>query len=1053
MSSKFFTNQDGNTLSNRLRDILSDYPIANAEFLIGYLRISGFSHIADLIGNVKKARILVGIDVDKFIVDAKRKAQEANLFNNELFSDAFITQQQKELSDAPYIKSVEQSVSILSDLLKSGGIELRIARDKNIHAKIYILREETRERNDGRTDHRGSVITGSSNLSENGLERNFEFNVELRDSDEISFSLNEFEKLWKDAIEIRHDDIANVAEKSYLKEVTPFEVYMKFLIEHFGERIEFDPTLATLLPPGYYKLAYQMDAVQEGVTKIRAHGGFFLADVVGLGKTITASMIVKKLLFETRGKVLIIAPPSIQKEWEETFRKLQIGQIRHYDFKSYRQLDKVKEPEEYEIVIIDESHKFKNIATAAYSQLERICKERSQFRKKIILISATPFNNKPADIANQLYLFQNKRASTIDSHPNLESFFGQISKEYDELLKKDNPLAPEVITSRLTDLAGRMRDQILRYVMVRRTRSDLKLERYRADIEAQGLTTPRVNPINEIVYLMSDPLAKAFEQSVTILGEAIQYSHYQLLAALNEQGRKKYGKAGNIFELSSENLAKIIKTMMIKRLESSFHALKESIRRQINHLHHLIGMFEAGEIYLVPSIDFAKLFDEEDEIIEQKALDLIDNGKAKLFHSSDFNDGFVEKLQADLDLFVKLDRLWDGLNDDPKLDTFSLELQKQKGKKLVVFTESKDTALYLHHHLKDKGRMLIVHGGNREEMRELVRENFDPNYATQKDEYDVIITTDALSEGVNMHRANIVYNYDIPWNSTRLMQRIGRINRIGTPHSEIFVHNFIPSAQSDAVIDLTKKAFVKLQTFHATLGEDNPVFIAQEQVGTKAIFTGEEDKPDVELVFLEELRAFRDGYPKRFRTIKELPQKVRVQRRAGEETFVFVKSSESKSYYCVKESEALPITFVQMAEKLRAEETEQGISPLIERHYDDVKIAIEAYEAQFATTAVQTQTIKIAHKLDKEALILLKSWREKAVASRESLEMIMNALQQGRFANLAKALRKLKGENPSIIEAGIKKIIIDYGLRTDIESTLLDTTLPVEIILSETFIG
>jgi SNF2 family DNA or RNA helicase len=155
-------------------------------------------------------------------------------------------------------------------------------------------------------------------------------------------------------------------------------------------------------------MAYQLDAVTEGLSKIKKHNGFFLADVVGLGKTVTTAMVVKKLLFDIRGEVLVIAPPSIQKEWKETFEKFEIGTIRHYDINSLGKLEGIQETERYELVIIDESHKFKNYATSRYKELERICKEQTKYKKKVILISATPLNNKPMDIAINFIYFKTK---------------------------------------------------------------------------------------------------------------------------------------------------------------------------------------------------------------------------------------------------------------------------------------------------------------------------------------------------------------------------------------------------------------------------------------------------------------------------------------------------------------------------------------------------------------------------------------------------------------------------------------------------------------------
>ncbi len=768
MNSKFFTNKNSNTLENRLTDILTHYDIKNLEFLIGYFRISGFRKISSLIEKIGKVRILVGINIDNLILDAKNRGKKFNLLDYEKFNQEFINNQKSILEKEEYSQSIDESVNILIKMIVENRLEIKISQDKNIHSKIYILRENSIKRHNGSTEYKGSVITGSSNLTENGLSKNYEFNVELKDSDDIEFALNEFEDMWAKSVEITHVDIDTIKQNSYLKKITPYELYLKFLIEHFGDRIDYDSSVGDDLPKGYMKLMYQIDAVNEGLSKIRKHGGFFLSDVVGLGKTITSAMIIKKLCFETKGQILIIAPPSIEKEWIEVFKKFKIGSLRCFAFKSYGVLEKIKETEDYEMIIIDESHKFKNFSTSRYKELERICKENVKYKKKILLISATPLNNKPQDIANQLYLFQDKRDSTIDSYPNLESFFATIDKEYKKIIgKKESSFelsSNELIE--LESLSKKVRDNILREVMVRRTRTDIQTNKaYKKDLKEQGLNIPTINPVVELEYKLDDNLLEIFDKTITILTKNLQYYRYQILANLNQDGRKKYGKVQEgFFEKSALSLADIMRTMLIKRLESSFTAFKSTISKQSNNLKYLIEMFKKGTIY-IPSKNFNlyKIIEKDEEDFESKIEEFLQNEKVKKFDLSHFNDGFLKNLESDLVILESLVELWNTVDKDPKLDKFKSILETHTEGKIVVFTESKQTALYLEKELQNYKKVLTVHGANRDKLQDTIRENFDANHITQKDEYSVIISTDTLSEGVSMHRANIVYNYDIPW--------------------------------------------------------------------------------------------------------------------------------------------------------------------------------------------------------------------------------------------------------------------------------------------------
>ena len=1060
MSSKFFTNQGINTLENRLSDVLTHYDIKNLEFLIGYFRISGFRKIASLLNKIERVRILVGINVDKLVLDAKNRGKKFNLFDYEKFNQEFINRQTDILAKEEYSKSIDDSINQLIKMIITNRLEIKISQDKNIHSKIYILREDSIERHDGSTEYRGSVITGSSNLTENGLSKNYEFNVELKYSDDIEFALMEFEDLWAKSIEITEADIDTITQRSYLKEITPYELYLKFLIEHFEDRVDYDSSVADDLPKGYMKLAYQIDAVNEGLSKIRKHSGFFLSDVVGLGKTITSAMIIKKLCFETKGQILIIAPPSIEKEWIETFKRFEIGSIRHFVFKSYGALEKIKDTQDYEMIIIDESHKFKNFSTSRYKELERICKEEVKYKKKILLVSATPLNNKPQDIANQLYLFQDKRNSTIDSYPNLESFFADIDKRYKEIIGKnenENELSQSEL-SELEKLSKRVRDNILREVMVRRTRTDIQTNKtYKKDLKEQGLNIPTINPVVELEYKLDDNLLNIFDETITILTKDLQYYRYQILANLNQSGRKKYGKVQEgFFEKSALNLADIMKTMLVKRVESSFTAFKSTIRKQTNNLAHLIEMFRDGVVYISSNnFNLYDIIEKDEEDFEKRIEEFLENKKMKAFDTSDFTDEFLEQLESDLIILKKLVKLWDTVDYDPKLDKFKSILDTHTEDKIVVFTESKQTALYLEQELQEYKKVLTIHGGNRDKLKDTIRENFDANYPIQKDDYNVIISTDTLSEGVNMHRANIIYNYDIPWNSTRLMQRIGRINRIGTKHSKIFIYNFKPTAQSESLIELSKKAFIKLQTFHHAVGEDSQIYSKDEKVGTVALYEADIEKPDEELKFLEEIRIFKEANPRKFKELYKLPKKVRVQRNIEnieETSFVFIKNYESKNYYKVNSEKCEAVNFIKMATGLKTDRKEVAILPIQDYHYEHVKTAMNFYEKELTSIATQTTNIRVEHKFDKQSIKLFKSWVDKDFIEKEVFDIFIKTIREGKLQNLSREIISIskKYQNYEIAKE-IKKLQDKYSL-FETKKEQQKFKINMDIILSETFV-
>ena len=184
----------------------------------------------------------------------------------------------------------------------------------------------------------------------------------------------------------------------------------------------------------------------------------------------------------------------------------------------------------------------------------------------------------------------------------------------------------------------------------------------------------------------------------------------------------------------------------------------------------------------------------------------------------------------------------------------------------------------------------------------LVRANFDANFKEQANDYDILISTEVLAEGINLHRSNVIVNYDTPWNSTRLMQRVGRVNRIGTTAPRIFIYNFYPTAKVDNDIELKKKAIMKLQAFHTALGEDSQIYSETEEVDNFGLFerSSEEEERDERLALLMELRQFRQQNPEEFRRIKGLPLRARVgradEKRRGS-TVAFIRSQRRDGFY------------------------------------------------------------------------------------------------------------------------------------------------------------
>lgn len=223
---------------------------------------------------------------------------------------------------------------------------------------------------------------------------------------------------------------------------------------------------------------------------------------------------------------------------------------------------------------------------------------------------------------------------------------------------------------------------------------------------------------------------------------------------------------------------------------------------------------------------YKNLYDMLDNGDDEKLMYLIEQGELWKFESSEFSPAFIRDLNSDLSQLKTWQTLWDMIKVDPKLVEFRSQLTANTamaGKKIIVFTESMETAEYLYDNLHTMfgGRVVYYSGKSGAGSKIEIEDSFNPkNKGKNNDKYDLLITTDILAEGINLHRANVLINYDLPWNPTRIMQRVGRINRVGTEHDRIFVFNFFPTAQSKRQMPLEERILEKLQAFHDTLGED-----------------------------------------------------------------------------------------------------------------------------------------------------------------------------------------------------------------------------------------
>lgn len=628
----------------------------------------------------------------------------------------------------------------------------------------------------------------------------------------------------------------------------------------------------------------------------------------------------------------------------------------------------------YGLILIDESHKFRNNNTEMYKTLMAYLETvhvQTGYYPFIGLISATIQNNSPRDIQNQLYLFEHEpKKSSFEKIPgrNLEEFFSTINRNYTALIRQkkesqsnaptDDNATEKERREALIRLSQEVREKVLSDILVRRTRTDIK-EHYNSE-----LGFPIVHGPDNLYYSMDTKLAALFNDTMNIIAPSIEendfdtesglgYYRYRAITFLDPTYETRYSGRNMTAQRASNQLARIMQILLVKRLESSFAAFKESLKNFQRYTQNMITMWEANCIFICPQIDVNKELNitekqanNPDKIItletcfddiRKKIKILTDTGCNTKKQNAEYTrahfqtnnvDGtsYIDYVKADLQKITALVNRWDENDYDPKLDRFKDTLKESNGlfckernkpHKLVIFSEAIRTITALSRAVENitQKRPLVITAENRDNMEEIIKVNFDANCenAKQKNDYDVIITTEVLAEGINLHRANTILNYDTPWNATRLIQRIGRVNRIGSQNSDIYVYNFYPSAQGNQQIHLIQNAYTKLQAFHTMFGGDSKIFSTDEELSEgnfEKVLDGEASPQEK---YIAELKNFKAWYPNRYTFIEQCTT-------AKEKAIVpVIPNTGGLAYFALKEKEKSGCVYVKVMPDLTTE--------------------------------------------------------------------------------------------------------------------------------------
>ena len=845
---EFIDNQNGNTLARAIRAMLGDGkgsaatevpdPTSVVRIATAFFSPAGFAKIADNLRPVSSVRLLLGADLAATPSNDRKKLGESTEHFEQRrmatslgrMDEAF----QRERDSLPFTKASGSALRKLIEALRAGNMEVRRYEKTFLHAKTYIVdsEQETDRQPEG-------VIVGSSNLTEAGLIRNLELNLACNDRSVADEAEKWFDDLWNYAAPY---DLADVFEKAF-QQCRPWDVFIRVLWQLYGDEVTKDAQDDKNLP----LTNFQKHGVARAMRLIRYRGGVIVADEVGLGKTFIAGEILHHYR-ERRQRAVLVCPAALRDSTWKSF--LNFHQL-HVECVSFEQLandsrlqdvecagagnEKLLRPlDEYQLVIVDEAHNYRNPqAPTRAATLRRLLSGR---RRDLVLLTATPVNNSLWDLYHLLRFFMRQDAELADRG------ILSVRARFEQAMREDpSSLNPDLLFP------------IIDATTVKRTRQFVK--RYYSGDEIKGpdgqpqkIVFPQPNAIS-VRYNLDDVLPGFFDQLERALDpdseDAIQFARYRPDAWRLENEDYEEGAR-------SRALIGLLRSGILKRFESSGFAFRRTIEKMVEEHGVFLKALDAGKV--VNTTLVKELSADDDAVFE----DLL----GATTHSSNAEDYDVEGLRAVVErdrrtlssLSAKAAEI--APERDPKLralvDTL-IEIARQaehdaidsrdeaQKRKVIIFSHFEDTVKWIHDFLKVElksrpeigaygGRMVAVSGSIDHEgiSRQKAVLGFAPvsmgaPSGRDGDLYDLMIATDILAEGVNLQQCRHIVNFDMPWNPMRLVQRHGRIDRIGSPHKRVFLRTIFPVDRLEQLLKLESRILNKLAMAAASVGVVAPI--------------------------------------------------------------------------------------------------------------------------------------------------------------------------------------------------------------------------------------
>ena len=946
-------------LAPEINNFLADS--IRAHFAVGYFFLSGFQAIAEHIPALDQLRLLIGNVTNRQTVE-----QLAEGYHHLATTQRAVRRQRMVSAQTPRIRSetaesiqttlelldqtddAQSLILSLADLIARGIVQVKVYTRGRLHAKAYVFDFDPVRIH----AQKGAAIVGSSNLSLGGVTHNTELNVRVFGDGNHAQLSHWFNELWDEAEdfdeslihELRRSWAASqVVTPEGPRPVSPHDIYLKTLYTLVKDRLEGRRDTELLWEAEMPDLAdFQRVAVRQAIKILDTYRGVFVADVVGLGKTYIGTTLLKHYALYRGARPLVVCPASLVEMWEWFMERYQIdAPVISMGLLSQRGNERMLVDDwrtrDRDLVLVDESQNLRHRDTRRYAALQLFTQTRPT-----ILLTATPRATSAWDIYHQVKLWHPQDTTIIPINPpNLREFFNKVEP-------------------RNQDAPSRDLQEVLNHILIRRTRRHVRTYYPDAQINGQPLVFPD-RQLETITYSIEETYrgpddttgeSRVYKRLHDLMGQ-LTYARYALFDYVlpEQQNKHRYQE----LQRAGAALRGLMRVMLFKRFESSVHAFRETVNRLRDLQSAFQGALDRG---LVPAGDEATdiLYksDLDDELALYEALE-------EASHRYPIADFDVPKLQAalgtDIALLDEMARLVEpiGPQEDNKLQQLMAMMTEGHTlsshrplpgdllhSKVLIFTQYADTAHYLYDNLKHLGRIRAVESDTKDRGRIILR--FAPkanNYHLRPsdEELRILVSTDVLSEGLNLQDANHIINYDLHWNPVRLIQRVGRVDRIGTEHDTIYAYNFLPESGLERELGIERRLEHRIAEIHLTIGQDTAILHKREQITAEAmyaIYRGDpsvlEGEPEAEIFNLlkaeELMRQLQRTDPDRFQQIATMPDGVRSGRQAVGEPglFVFCQAGNYQRLYLVDEDGHRTADSQQAIRAIRCQEDEPTLA-------------------------------------------------------------------------------------------------------------------------------